>query len=61
MTKTYRFVSDYSVITFTVPGEADWSDEMWDSAAQSDLEDYVTNPEAYYQDDVFDTEEFLNV
>lgn len=51
---TYRYVSNYAVITFTVPGMADWSEEMFDSAADSDLRDYVTNPEDYYMDDAFD-------
>lgn len=56
---TYRFVSDYAVITFTVPGMKDWTEEEWDSAAQSDLESYVTNPEDYYQDEVFDEQPTL--
>ncbi len=51
---TYRYVSDFAVITFTVPGMADWSDEMFDSAAESDLLDYVTEPEAYYMDDCWE-------
>ena len=59
--KTYRFVNDYAVITFTVPGLAAWSEEEWDSAAESDLASYVTTPEQYALDDCFDTEEFLNV
>lgn len=59
--KTYRFINDYSVITFTVPGRSDWSEEEWDSAADSDLVSYVTNPEQYYMDDCFDTEDFINV
>ena len=59
--KTYRFVNDYAVITFTVPGKSSWSEEEWDSAAQSDLESYVTTPEQYHMDDSFDTEDFLNV
>lgn len=48
---SYRFISDFAVITFTVPGMADWSEEEWDSAATSDLESYVTEPNAYYMDD----------
>ena len=48
---TYRYVSDYAVITFTVPGMKDWSEEMFDSAANQDLASYVTEPEAYYMDD----------
>lgn len=48
---TYRFVNDYAVITFTVPGMEEWSEEEWDSAAQSDLESYVTTPEQYAMDD----------
>ena len=57
MMKTYRFVSDYAVIIFTVPGEAHWSDDEWDTAAQTDLESYVTTPEQYYMDDCFETED----
>lgn len=53
---TYRFVNDYAVITFTVPGMAEWSEEEWDVAAQSDLESYVTTPEQYYMDDCWDKE-----
>jgi hypothetical protein len=48
---TYRFVSDFAVITFTVPGMKDWSDEMFDSAAETDLSSYVTEPDAYHMDD----------
>jgi hypothetical protein len=59
--KTYRFINDYAVITFTVPGQSNWSEEEWDSAAQTDLESYVTTPEQYHMDDCFDTEDFINV
>lgn len=48
---TYRYVSDYAVITFVVPGMSDWDEEMFDSASESDLRDYVTNPEDYRLDD----------
>jgi hypothetical protein len=48
---TYRYVSDFAVITFTVPVHTDWSEEMCDTAAQDDLESYVTNPEAYALDE----------
>ena len=54
---TYEYVSDYSVIKFTVPGMADWSDEEWDSAGQSDLESYVTEPKAYYLNEVWENNE----
>lgn len=47
----YRFDNAYASITFTVPGMAEWSEEEWDSAAQSDLESYVTTPEQYFMDD----------
>ena len=57
--KTYRFINDYAVIVFTVPGDSEWSEEEWDSAADEDLKSYVTNPEQYYMDDCFDTDEFL--
>lgn len=50
-TMTYKYVSDYAKITFTVPGMSSWEDEEWDSAAQSDLESYVTDPQDYYLDD----------
>jgi len=61
MIKTYRFINDYAVITFTVPGEAYWSEDEWDTAALDDLKSYVTTPEQYYMDDCFDTEDFVNV
>ena len=61
MTKTYTFVSDYAVITFTVPGEADWTEEMWDTVAETDLKSYVTTPEDYYMEDCSDDEELLSV
>jgi hypothetical protein len=51
---TYRYVSDFAVIIFTVPGMSDWTEEMFDAAAESDLLDYVTNPEAYYLDECFE-------
>ena len=50
---TYRFISDCATIVFTVPGMSDWSDEMFDSAAETDLASYVTEPEAYYMDDAW--------
>ena len=53
----YRFYSNYSFITFSVPGQADWSEEQWDSVAQSDLEDYVTTPEQYNLDDCWEIED----
>jgi hypothetical protein len=53
---TYRYVSDYAVITFTVPGMADWSEEEWDSAGQNDLESYVTDPQDYYLDEAWENE-----
>jgi hypothetical protein len=34
----------------------DWTEEMWDAAAESDLLDYVTEPEAYYMDDCWKNE-----
>jgi len=48
---TYRFVSDFAVITFVVPGMEDWTDEMFDSAAETDLSSYVTEADAYHMDD----------
>jgi hypothetical protein len=53
---TYRFVSDFAVVTFNVPGMSNWTEEMFDSAAESDLRDYVTEPEAYYMDDCWENE-----
>jgi hypothetical protein len=29
----------------------DWTDEMFDSAAETDLASYVTEPDAYHMDD----------
>ena len=51
---TYRFISDFAVITFTVPGMDDWTEEMFDSAANDDLASYVTEPDAYYMDDCWE-------
>lgn len=48
---TYQFISDFSVITFTVPGMKDWDEDRFDAAAETDLASYVTEPEAYYMDD----------
>lgn len=53
-TMTYKFVNDYAVIVFTVPGMDDWTEAEWDSAAQDDLESYVTTPEQYSMDDCWD-------
>jgi hypothetical protein len=50
----YNFMNDYGSLVFTVPGLKSWSEEEWDSAAQSDLESYVTNPEQYYLDDCWE-------
>jgi hypothetical protein len=54
---TYQYVSDYSVIQFTVPGMADWSEEEFDSAGQSDLESYVINPKDYFLNEVWENNE----
>jgi len=51
---TYRFVSDFAVITFTVPGMSDWDEEQWDSAATDDMTSYVTESDAYYLDDCWE-------
>lgn len=51
---TYRYISDFAVITFVVPGMSDWSEEMFDSAANDDLASYVTEPDAYYMDDCWE-------
>ena len=56
---TYRFISDFAVITFVVPGMSDWSEEMFDSAANDDLASYVTEPDAYYVDDAWEIEDGL--
>jgi hypothetical protein len=50
----YTYVSDFAVIVFTVPGMSDWSEEEWDSAANSDLASYVTEPDAFYMDDCWE-------
>lgn len=54
---TYRYISDYATITFTVPVHSTWSEEECDSAGQSDLESYVTSPDDYYLDDVFESDD----
>lgn len=56
---TYRYISDFAVITFVVPGMSDWSEEMFDSAANDDLASYVTEPDAYYVDDAWEIEDGL--
>ena len=56
-TYTYRYVSDFMVATFSVPGLSSWSEEEWDSAAESDLKSYVTEPDAYFLDDCWKNEE----
>ena len=53
-TLTYRYVSDYAVITFSVEGEDDWSEEQFDSASEFDLGCYVQNKFDYYLDDCWD-------
>ena len=54
---TYRYVSPYSFIEFTVPGMADWSEEQFDSAGQYDLEQYVTEPKQYWLDESWEKNE----
>ena len=53
---TYRFVSDFAIVTFIVPGLDEWDDETWDSVAHTDLASYVTEPEAYWEDDQWEVE-----
>jgi hypothetical protein len=50
---TYRFVSDYAVVTLSVSGEESWTDEMYDDTAQEELASIVINPESFYQDEVW--------
>ena len=50
---TYRFVSDYAVVTLSVTGEEDWTEEMFDDTAQQELASIVISPEAFYQDEVW--------
>jgi len=59
MTKTlrYEFCSDYATLSFDVEGQADWTEEEFDSAAQFDLTDYVTNPQDYYLNEAYSMEE----
>jgi hypothetical protein len=57
---TYRFVSDFAIVTFVVPGMAEWSEEAWNEVALTDLASYVTEPEAYYQDDQWEIEDGLD-
>ena len=54
---TYRFISDFAIITFNVPGLSEWEEEWWDSVAQTDLASYVTEPEAYWLDDCWEIED----
>jgi hypothetical protein len=54
---TYRFISDFAIVTFNVPGMAEWDDEQWDSVARTDLASYVTEPEAYWEDDQWEIED----
>ena len=57
---TYRYVSDYSVITFTVPGNKAWGEVEFDAVAKDDLESYVTSPKDYWLDDSWEKEEVAN-
>ena len=51
---TYKYVSDYAVITFTVPGNKAWGEVEFDAVAKDDLESYVTSPKDYYLDDCWE-------
>lgn len=51
---TYRYISDYAVITFTVPGMSDWDEDRFDDASMTDLRSYVTDPQDYWFDDCWE-------
>lgn len=52
--KTYVYASEYCVVTFSVTGEDDWTQEQYDSASEFDLKMYVTNPDNYWLEDVLE-------
>ena len=56
-TYTYLFASDYSEVKFNVSGDYDWTDEMFDEEARETLGFLVSNPDHYYQQDVYPAEE----
>ena len=52
-TKTFQFVSDFAVVLVTVQGEADWSDEIWDSVSNDELDSVVRDAKLFYLNEVF--------
>jgi len=52
----YRFQSDYAEIVFNVFGMQEWSEEEFDSAADSDLASYVADGGDFWLDDCWEVE-----
>lgn len=50
----YRFQSNYAEITFVVLGMQEWSEEEFDSAADSDLASYVADGGDFWLDDCWE-------
>jgi hypothetical protein len=53
ITKTFEFVSDFATTLITVQGEDDWSDQIWDSVANDELDAVVRDAKLFYLNEVY--------
>ena len=51
--KTFEFVSDFATTLITVQGEDDWSDQIWDSVANDELDAVVRDAKLFYLNEVY--------
>jgi hypothetical protein len=53
ITKTFEFVSDFATVLITVQGEDDWSDQIWDSVSNDELDAVVRDAKLFYLNEVY--------
>jgi hypothetical protein len=52
-TKTFEFVSDFATVLVTVQGQEDWSDEIWDSVSNDELDSVVRDAKLFYLNECY--------
>jgi hypothetical protein len=53
VTKTFEFVSDFATVLITVQGEDDWSDQIWDSVSNDELDAVVRDAKLFYLNECY--------
>jgi len=52
----FGYEEAHAFLTILVPGEENWTEEMWDTAAHDELMQYAKHPEAWYVAEVSEME-----